>query len=51
MTGCRIARRGPWASSRRSTDSCRMDQVIPWAQILALIEPHYPRRRLMPSHA
>jgi IS5 family transposase len=29
--------------TRRERFLAEMDQVIPWASILALIEPHYPK--------
>ena len=30
-------------TTRRETFLARMEEVIPWAQLLAVIEPHYPK--------
>src|SRR6266851_10267677 len=29
--------------TRREKFLCEMEQVVPWARLLALIEPHYPK--------
>jgi transposase, IS5 family len=38
------ARNGKCKVTRRERFLAEIDAVMPWARLLALIEPHYPRR-------
>ncbi len=51
QTFASVAWRRKGKVTRRERFLAEMDAVIPWAVLVALIEPHYPESRSWPSAA